>query len=143
MDVYLASTKDFKSNKVDVNAQNCTAKSCDLFCIVHCLDEPVISVSYDSRYESYDTLRFCRLAMRTVIVYWKIRVSVESSRYSSAIRVSYRIERYSDSVMTNGKSPHFVSYRFDSHRRHLPIASSYPSYRTKQIDREIEIDSEF
>jgi hypothetical protein len=81
--------------------------------------------------------------MRTVIVYREIRVSVESSRYSSAIRVSYRIERYSDLVMTNGKSPHFVSYRFDSHRRHLLIASSYPSYRTRQIDGEIEIDSEF
>jgi hypothetical protein len=77
------------------------------------------------------------------IVYRKIRVLVESSRYSSAIRISYRIERYSDSVMTNGKSSHFVSYRFDSHRCHLLIAFSYPSYRTRQIDGEIEIDYEF
>jgi hypothetical protein len=34
--------------------------------------------------------------MRTVVLNQKIAVSVESLRYEEAIRVSYRIERYSD-----------------------------------------------
>jgi hypothetical protein len=48
--------------------------------------------------------------MRTAIVYRKIKVSEESLRFCGAIPVSYHIEWYSDSVMTNGKSPCFVSW---------------------------------
>jgi hypothetical protein len=55
---------------------------------------PVILVSYDSRYESYDTVRVQAKAMRTMLLNRKLHVSPESLRYDGTIRVSYRIERY-------------------------------------------------
>jgi hypothetical protein len=55
----------------------------------------VISVSYDSRYELYDTVQVQAKAMRTVLLNQKLHVSPESLRYDDTIRVSYRIERYS------------------------------------------------
>jgi hypothetical protein len=56
------------------------------FCFYHL--KPLISVSYDSRYELYDTVRVLPAMMRTVMLYRMISESSESVQYGSAIRVS-------------------------------------------------------
>jgi hypothetical protein len=120
----------------------------------------VISVSYDSRYESYDTVWFYILAMQTIPMYWML---MESLQYSGAIHISYRIERFSDSILANRKlsvvasspwslliasSPwslrHSYSYRMRVWDRQIPSPPSfYTPYCTRQRQTEREITSPF